>query len=88
MYVHIQYFVFVFVFVFLFVFAHLGAVLVNLGDEVVAHGCLVHPVLLHPKFASVPIIIMMMLMIRAEMAMMMMINDGDDDTAFYPVDIL
>ena len=61
--------------------------LVNLGDEVVTHGCLVHPVLLHPKFASVPIIIMMMLMMRAEM-MMMMINDGDDDTAFYPVDIL
>ena len=61
--------------------------LVNLGDEVVAHGCLVHPVLLHPKFASVPIIIMIMLMMRAEM-MMMMINDGDDDTAFYPVDIL
>ena len=61
--------------------------LVNLGDEVVAHGCLVHPVLLHPKFASVPIIIMIMTMMRGEMVMMM-INDGDDDTAFYPVDIL
>ena len=63
--------------------------LVNLGDEVVAHGCLVHPVLLHPKFASVPIIIMIMMMTRDEMMMMMMmISDVDDDTAFYPVDIL
>ena len=28
--------------------------LVNLADEVVAHGCLVHSVLLNPKLSSVP----------------------------------
>ena len=39
---------------FYFLFLHLGGVLVNLADEVVAHGCLVHSVLLNPKLSSVP----------------------------------
>ena len=34
--------------------SHLGGVLVNLADEIVAHGRLVHPVLLNPKLSSVP----------------------------------
>ena len=34
--------------------SHLGGVLVNLADEVVAHGRLVHPVLLNPKLSPVP----------------------------------
>ena len=51
------------VFDFAFVFVHLGAVLVNLGDEVVAHGGLVHPVLLHTKLPSIPVIRMVMIAI-------------------------
>ena len=57
------------VIVFAFVFVHLGAVLVNLGDEVVAHGRLVHPVLLHTKLAAIPVIRMVMITIMFIMLM-------------------
>ena len=71
------------VFDFAFVFVHLGGVLVNLGDEVVAHGSLVHPVLLHTKLASIPEIRMVTMFIMLtpffmKMLMMMMMMASDE----------
>ena len=60
--------------VFAFVFVYLGAVLVNLGNKVVAHGCLVHSVLLNPKFATIPMVKRRMMMMMMKIMMMMMMN--------------